>query len=137
MGRILALDYGKKRTGIAVTDPMQMIASPLVTVSSLQLHTFLSEYLEKEEVETIVVGLPVTLRNTDTHVTAEVRTLVDTLRGKFPSVSIVTVDERFTSKMAMDAMISGGMSKKDRARKENVDKISAAIILQSYLAQNS
>lgn len=137
MGRILAIDFGKRRTGIAVTDPMQMIASPLDTVETGSLLTFLSNYLAREEVEVIVAGLPLTLKNTDTHVTEDVRKLVARLQENFPHVRVVTVDERFTSKMAMDAMITGGMKKKDRSRKENVDKISAAIILQSYLSQIS
>jgi putative Holliday junction resolvase len=114
-----------------------MIASPLGTVPSGELLPFLEKYFTTEDVEVIVVGMPLSLQNADTHATAGVRQLLVTLAGKFPGHKVVTVDERFTSKMAMDAMISGGMKKKDRARKENVDKISAAIILQSYLAQIS
>ncbi len=137
MGRILAIDYGKKRTGIAVTDPMRIIASPLETVSTDKLFDFLSQYLSKEAVDVFVIGMPMNLQNTDTHITQEVRELLPKLEEKFPGIEIKSIDERFTSKMAMDAMISGGMKKKDRAKKENVDKISAAIILQSYLTQIS
>jgi putative Holliday junction resolvase len=137
MGRILAIDYGKKRTGIAVTDPLKIIASPLDTVPTESLLPFLKQYLMGEEVEVMVLGLPVDLNNQETHATAEVNDLVKTLKETFPLVSIRTIDERYTSKMAMDAMISGGMKKKDRANKGNIDKISAAIILQSFLAQNS
>lgn len=137
MGRILAIDYGKKRTGIAVTDPLQMIASPLETVATATLFDFLTKYLSMEEVDLFVIGMPMNLQNTDTHITQEVRDLLPRLQEKFPEIEIKSIDERFTSKMAMDAMISGGMKKKDRAKKENVDKISAAIILQSYLAQIS
>lgn len=133
MARILALDYGLKRTGIAVTDPMQIIATPLETVPTEKLFPFLENYLTKEAVETIVVGMPKSLDDKDTHATAGVRTLLAALAKKFPAIELVTEDERYTSKMAMDAMISGGMKKKNRRKKENLDKISAVLILQSYL----
>ncbi len=137
MGRILAIDYGGKRTGIAVTDPMKLIASPLDTVPTAQLIQFLDTYFATEEVECVVVGMPRNLQNQDTHVTGKVREFVAQLKDKYSGKEIKTVDERFTSKMAMDAMVSGGMKKKDRRNKGNVDKISAAIILQSYLQQFS
>ncbi|MTI21799.1 Holliday junction resolvase RuvX [Fulvivirga sp. RKSG066] len=133
MGRIIALDYGLKRTGIAATDPLKIIASPMETVQTPKLLQFLKDYLLKEEVETVVVGMPKTLDDQDTHATAAVRNLIKKLKEKFPSVNIVEEDERYTSKMALDAMIAGGMKKKDRRKKENVDKVSAALILQSYL----
>lgn len=134
MGRILAIDYGLKRTGIAVTDPMKMIASPLDTISTQNLFDFLINYIDQEEVETIVVGLPSNLDNKDTHTTKPVKKLIEKLKLKFPSKKIAGYDEKFSSKIAMDAMIRGGMKKKNRQKKENVDKISAAIILQDYMA---
>lgn len=133
MARILALDYGLKRTGIAVTDPMQIIATALETIPTEKLFTFLENYISSEEVETIVVGFPKSLNDKDTHATAPVRTLMAALEKKFPSIDLVAEDERYTSKMAMDAMIAGGMKKKNRRKKENLDKISAVLILQSYL----
>lgn len=136
MARILAIDYGKKRTGLAVTDPLQIIASPLETVATEKLLEYLKNYVEKENVESIVLGLPMDLRNQETHATQDVKLLAGRLEEAFPGVNIHTIDERYTSKMALNAMISGGMKKKDRAVKGNVDKISAAIILQSFLAQN-
>ncbi len=137
MGRILAIDFGLKRTGLAVTDPLKIIASPLETVPTGRLLEWLKDYLQKEEVEAIVLGMPVNLDGTDTHTTAPVKKLMQHIKEKFPGIHIVFEDERFTSKMAMDAMISGGMKKKDRRRKGNVDKISASIILQSYLSKQN
>lgn len=136
MGRIIALDYGLKRTGIAVTDSLKLIASPLTTVESATLLDFLRNYFVSEEVERIVVGLPRDLMNRETHGTKGVQSLLVKLSESFPTYPVSTVDERFTSKMAKDSMLAGGMKKKERARKENVDKISATLILQSYLTQN-
>lgn len=133
MARILALDYGLKRTGIAVTDPLQIIATGLETVPTDKLFTFLEQYLKNEEVETIVVGMPKRLDERDTHASAPVRTLISALAKKFPEINLVEEDERYTSKMAVNAMIEGGMKKKNRRKKENIDKISAVLILQSYL----
>lgn len=134
MARIIALDYGSKRTGIAVTDPLGMIASPLDTVASHVLMDFLKDYFAKEEVEEVVVGLPSNLNGGATDATPLVYAMVNRFKKLFPERKVVFHDERFTSKMAMDAMIAGGMKKKDRRKKENVDKISAAIILQSHLS---
>lgn len=133
MGRILAIDFGLKRTGIAVTDPLQIIATALDTVETKHLISFLKGYLEREEVKMFVVGLPKRLNNKDTDVTDRVRQLVEELRQTFPQQPIALVDERFTSSIAKQAMISGGMKKKDRRVKGNVDKISATLILQSYM----
>lgn len=133
MARIMSIDFGKKRTGIAVTDPLQIIANGLETVQTKDLPAFLKKYLSEEEVETIVVGMPKRLDNTNTHSTLAVKELIRRLKKVFPSINIEDHDERFTSKMAVRAMIDGGMKKKDRQIKENVDKISATIILQSYL----
>lgn len=133
MGRILAVDYGKARTGLAVTDPLRLIATPLDTVPSNLLIGFLKSYVEKESVDEFVVGMPKTLRNEDSEIAPLVRGFVTELEKTFPGKPVTLVDERFTSSMAMKAMIEGGMKKKDRQIKGNVDKISATIILQSFL----
>lgn len=134
MGRIVAIDYGTKRVGIATTDPLQMIASPLDTVHAKDVINFLKDYSAKEAVEAFVVGMPKNLQNEDTNATIHVRQFVVVLKRTFPEHEVHLVDERFTSKMALQTMIAGGTKKKDRAKKENLDKISATIILQSYLA---
>jgi putative Holliday junction resolvase len=133
MPRILAIDYGLKRTGLAVTDPMRIIATALDTVDSSKLFSFLSSYFHKEQVDQLVVGLPKRLNNKDTDMTAPVLKLVADLKVKFPDKPVALIDERFTSSIAMQSMIDGGMSKKDRRVKGNVDKISATLILQSYM----
>ncbi len=135
MARVLAIDYGTKRVGLAVTDSMQIIASPLNTVPAKDLAQYLEKYINTEEVETIVIGMPKRLNNTDTHITQQVREFTIHMTRKFPAIKIVNVDERFTSKMAFETMIAGGLSKKKRREKELIDKVSATIILQSYLAQ--
>ena len=133
MGRILAIDYGLKRTGIAVTDPLRIIATPLETVVTANLFPFLNNYLQKENVDEFVVGMPKTLSNEDSEIAPTVRKFVENLKLKFPEKSVHLADERFTSSMAMQAMIDGGMKKKDRQVKGSVDKISATIILQSFI----
>jgi putative Holliday junction resolvase len=133
MGRLLAVDYGLKRTGIAVTDPLRIIASPLETVPTADLLTFLAGYVLKENVDEFVVGMPKTLLNKDSEIAPAVRKFVENLKLKFPEKPVHLADERFTSSMAMRAMIEGGMKKKDRQVKGNVDKISATIILQSFI----
>ena len=135
MGRILAIDYGLKRTGIAVTDPMKIIATPLETIATATLISWLKTYFEKEEVERIVLGMPTKLDQSDTHTSEPVRKLFIQLEKQFPNIPVSLEDERFTSKMAMQSMIMGGMKKKDRREKSTVDKISASIILQSFLAR--
>lgn len=137
MPRIMAIDVGAKRIGLAVTDPLQMIASPLETIHSKDLVSFIGKYLEKEAVEAFVVGMPKTLQNTDTNATQMAKGCVTILRKNFPQISIHLQDERFTSVMAMNAMIAGGVKKKDRRNKANIDKVSATIILQSYLERSS
>lgn len=134
MGRILAIDYGRKRTGIAVTDPLRIIATPLETVSTHTLLEFLKVYLTKETVDEFVVGMPKTLLNEDSEIAPEVRAFVTRLKKTFPEKKVNLADERFTSSIAMRAMIDGGMKKKDRQVKGNVDKISATLILQSFLS---
>lgn len=137
MGRILAVDYGRKRTGLAVTDPLRLIATPLETVSSMEVLVYLKAYTQKETVDEFVVGMPKTLRNEDSEIAPLVRVFVGELEKTFPGKPITLVDERFTSSMAMKAMIAGGMKKKDRRIKGNVDKISATIILQSFLERTN
>jgi putative holliday junction resolvase len=133
MGRILAIDYGKKRTGLAVTDPLRIIATPLDTVLTNDLLSYLAIYMKKETVDEFVVGMPKTLKNEDSEIAPLVRVFVEELQKIYPEKKIHLEDERFTSRMAMQAMIEGGMKKKDRQVKGNVDKISATIILQSFL----
>ena len=137
MPRILAIDYGLKRTGIAVTDPMQIIATALETVETPQLISFLKKYFEKEQVSEMVIGMPKRLDNTDSDTAAAVRKFIELFKQNFPQTPITEVDERFTSSLALDAMISGGMKKKDRQVKGNVDKISATLILQNYMQSKS
>ena len=133
MGRIMAIDYGKKRTGLAVTDPLRIIATPLDTVSTNELISYLGNYMKKETVDEFVVGMPKTLKNEDSEIAPLVRAFVEELKKVYPEKKIHLADERFTSRMAMQAMIEGGMKKKDRQIKGNVDKISATIILQFFL----
>ena len=133
MGRIMAIDYGLKRTGIAVSDPLRIIATPLETVSSPELLVFLKAYLNKEAVDEFVVGMPKTLLNEDSEIAPFVRKFVEELKKTFPEKPVHLADERFTSSMAKKAMIQGGMKKKDRQVKGNVDKISATIILQGFM----
>jgi len=130
---MIGIDYGTKRVGLAVTDPLQMFASPLHTYLTGEVLTFLVQYAKEEEIEGFVVGMPLNLRGEDTHSTNYVRNFVEELRQKFPQKAIHLQDERFTSSIAVDTLIRGGMKKKDRRKKENIDKVSAAIILQSYL----
>lgn len=133
MGRILAIDFGKVRTGIAVTDELQIIASGLTTVNTDVLIPFLKEYCSKEKVELFLVGKPKQMNNTDSESEALIVPFLLKLSKEIPSIPIERVDERFTSKMAMQTMIAGGLKKKQRNNKALVDEISATIILQSYL----
>lgn len=137
MPRILAIDMGAKRIGIAVTDPLKLIATPLETIHSKDLVPFLKSYFEKEAVEAVVVGMPKKLDNTDTNATQMAKGCVTILRKNFPQIPVHLQDERFTSQMAMNAMIAGGVKKKDRQNKATIDKVSAAIILQSFLERSS
>ncbi|GAB4408714.1 MAG: Holliday junction resolvase RuvX [Microscillaceae bacterium] len=137
MARILAIDYGRKRTGLAVTDPLQIIATALDTVSTSELITFLQQYLRQETVEALVLGWPTKLDGQDTDTTSEVESLFHSLQKLFPDVPVHKHDERFTSKMALNALIEGGTSKKYRRQKANIDKVSAVIILQSFLESQS
>ncbi len=136
MGRILAIDYGRKRAGLAVTDPLQMIANGLTTVSSAELMTFLDKYTQTESVELFVVGLPKQMNNELSESMRYITPFVNTLKKRFPHIPVAMFDERFTSKLAHQTMIDGGLKKKDRRNKALVDQISATIILQSYLESN-
>lgn len=135
MGRILAIDYGTKRTGIAVTDPLQIIASALTTVRTCDLMQFLKDYFAKETVDHVVIGMPKTLRNENSENAKNVLIFEKHFKTQFPNMTISEMDERFTSTIAHQTMIDGGMKKKDRQNKEIVDSISATIILQSYMEQ--
>lgn len=133
MGRILAIDYGSKRVGLAVTDPLRMIASGLTTIHSKDVIAYLEDYLKKEKVDEIVVGEPKNLMNKKSDSARFIDPFVVHLTKKFPDVKIVRYDERFTSALAHQTMLMGGVKKKDRQNKETVDLISAIIILQDYL----
>ena len=133
MGRILAIDYGNKRVGLAVTDPLQLIATPLETIHSQDVVAYLKAYHQREPLDALVVGMPRTLSNEATDSTSAVVGLIRRLRKEFPEVPVHEIDERFTSRMAHAAMLAGGLSKKDRRDKATVDRVSATIILQSFL----
>jgi len=133
VGRIIAVDYGKKRTGLAVTDPLQIIATALDTVETSKLLDYLKKYFLKEQVDELVIGMPKQMNNTDSETAPFVRQMTARINETFPNLPVKYVDERFTSKIAMRAMVEGGMKKKNRREKENVDKISATLILQTYL----
>ena len=133
MSRILAIDYGKKRTGIAVTDILQIIANGLTTVPTTELMDFILKYVEKEPVERIVVGYPKQMNNEDSENMKRIVPFVNYLKKKLPHIPVEWVDERFTSVLAHQAMLDGGLRKKARQNKALVDEISATIILQSYL----
>ena len=135
MARLLAIDYGIKRTGLAVTDKEKIIASPLKTVATVELEAFLKDYISSEDVEAIIVGYPVTMNNQPSSLAKQLNPFINRLRKIFRDIAIHLVDERFTSSMAQKAMIEGGMKKSDRQKKDNIDKISASLILQSYLKQ--
>lgn len=133
MARIMALDYGLKRTGIAVTDPLQIIATGLVTVDTPKLMDFLKDYLQREQVERVIIGYPLNLDDTHTHATPLVEKFITDFTKLYPAMPVEKVDERFTSKMAKDAMLEMGLRKKQRRDKALVDEIAATILLQDYL----
>ena len=137
MSRILAIDYGTKRIGLAVTDPMQIFASPLDTVSPKDFDSFIEEYLKKEEVDEFVIGYPVQMNNQPSESVNYINPFIKKLKKTYPEKHIHLIDERFTSQMALRTMIDGGVKKKDRQDKSLVDKISASIILQSFLDNRS
>lgn len=134
MARILALDYGTKRTGIAVTDELQLIASGLTTILTKDIFSFLKAYTKQEQVELIVIGEPKQLNNTESGSEAFIKPFILKLKKQFPEIPINRVDERFTSKMAFQTLIDSGLTKKQRQNKALVDEVSATIILQSFLS---
>jgi putative Holliday junction resolvase len=137
MGRIIGIDYGKKRVGLAVTDPFKVFASPLKTVVAREFDTFISEYLQTEEIDAFVIGYPVQLNNKPSESVKYIDPFIVRLKKRFPGKPVYLVDERFTSQIAIKAMINGGVKKKERQDKSMVDRISASIILQSWLDKNN
>jgi putative Holliday junction resolvase len=135
MARIMAIDYGLKRTGIAVTDPLQIIASALTTIESARIFTFLEEYLKKETVELILIGDPRNLDDSPTDLSADVKRIISILQRKFPSIPVKTVDERYSSVMASRAIVDMGMKKGRRRDKGLVDQVAATMMLQEYLSK--
>lgn len=133
MGRIMAIDYGLKRTGVAVTDPLKIIATALATVETPKMVKFLKEYLAKEEVELVIIGMPSNWDESDTHATQPVKRFIETLQKQFPFLAVKEVDERFTSKMAARALVEMGMKKKQRQQKGMVDQVAATMMLQEYM----
>lgn len=129
----MAIDFGEKRTGIAVTDPLRIIANGLTTIDTPKLKEFLKDYFCREEVDTVVIGYPKTLKNELAKVVGKIDVFLVWLAAEYPEMKIVKVDERFTSKLAFQAMIDSGIGRKARQNKSLIDKISATIILQSYL----
>lgn len=137
MGKVVAIDYGRKRVGLAATDDLKLIASGLTTVHASEVILFLEEYVKSNEVETFVVGEPKNLNNTPSEFAEGTDNFVIHLQRKFKNIPVVRIDERFTSKMAFQSLIDSGAKKKTRQKKEIIDEISAVIILQSYLESNS
>jgi len=137
MSRILSIDYGAKRTGLAVTDPLQIIASGLTTVETPKLMDFLKSYFSNERVELVLVGMPSNWDDTATHATPLVHAFIKTFQKAFPQLPIQTVDERYTSKMATQAMLHMGLKKKQRQNKALVDEIAATIMLQEYMQRTN
>ena len=135
MTRLLALDYGTRRVGIAVTDELQLIASGLCTIRTHDCMDFLIEYLSKESVSTIVMGMPKNLRNQNTDATPYVKGFAKQIRKQFPEMKVELIDERFTSKIAFQSMLDSGLKKKARQDKALIDEVSATLILQSYMEQ--
>lgn len=133
MGRILAIDYGKRRTGLAVTDMLRITANPLLTIDTSGLLAWLVDYTRREQVDTIVIGYPRQMNGLDSETVPAIRACEQQIRSKLPDIQVVEFDERFTSVLAHQAMIAGGMKKKDRQNKMQVDKLAACIILESYL----
>jgi len=135
MSRILCFDYGTKRIGVAVTDELRIIASPLVTCDTYEIFNFVDQYISKHNIELFLVGMPLDLRGKPTDATKLTKSFISSLSKKYPNINVDTYDERFTSKIAKDSLIELGKTKKYRRNKRNIDKISASIILQSYLTR--
>ncbi len=137
MGRILGIDYGTKRIGLAITDPLQIFASPLITVGPDEFDLFLSDYMKKTEIDEFVIGYPVKMNNQPSETVKFINPFIKKLKRTYPEKYVHLIDERFTSSIALKAMIDGGVKKKERQNKAMVDKISASIILQSFLDTRS
>ena len=137
VGRILAIDYGKKRVGIAVTDPLQIIANRLTTVPTHEIWVFLAAYFSKENVEKVIVGYPMQMNNQPSEAVKYINPFLRKFQKDYPEMPLEQVDERFTSKIAFQTMIDAGLKKKDRQNKETIDAVSATIILQSYLERQN
>ncbi len=137
MGRIIGIDFGTKRIGLAATDPLQIIASPLDTVGNNEFFSYIAGYMKTEQVEAFVIGYPVQMNNQPSESVRFINPFIKKLKATYPDIDIHLADERFTSQMALRTMIDGGVKKKDRKDKSMVDKISASIILQSYLESRS
>jgi len=137
MGRIIGIDYGSKRIGLAVTDPLQIFASPLTTVSPADFDNFIKAYIKTDKVDAFVIGYPVQMNNQPSASVSYINPFIKKLKKEYPEIHIYLADERFTSQMALRTMIDGGVKKKDRQDKSMVDKISASIILQSFLDNRS
>lgn len=135
LARILAIDFGKKRVGLAVTDPLQLIANKLTTVASHQIFDFLKDYFQKEQVEKVIIGYPLQMNNEASEAVLYINPFLKRFQKLYPDMPIEQVDERFTSRMAFQTMIDAGLKKKDRQNKATIDAVSATIILQSYLEQ--
>lgn len=137
MGRIMAIDYGGKRTGLAVTDPLQIIATGLMTIETPKLMAFLKDYVKKEDVELVLIGMPTNWDDSDTHITGAVRKFIELFKKQLPATPIREVDERYTSKMASQAIAQMGLKKKRREQKGLIDEVAATIMLQEYLQSKS
>lgn len=133
MGRIIGIDYGRKRIGLAVTDPLQMFASPLVTVNNNEFESFIREYLKSEHVEAFVVGYPLQMNNKPSESVRYIDVFIRKIEKLFPGIPVMKADERFTSQIAFQTMVDGGVKKNGRRDKGMVDRISASIILQSFI----
>ncbi len=133
MPRIICIDYGAKRTGLAVTDPLQIIATAIGTIESKELINFLKKFTLQETVELIIIGMPLNLDDTPTHATPLVQAIIKRIQKELPTIPIITVDERYSSKNASKAMVQMGMKKKDRQIKANIDQVAATMLLQEYL----
>lgn len=136
MPRILSIDYGSKRTGLAVTDPLKIIATGLAGIHTKELENFLKDYFLKEEVEQVIIGHPTNWDDSDTHATPLVQAFINRFKKVFPTMPILKVDERLTSKMAVQSMVESGMKKKKRQNKNTIDEIAATIMLQEFLNNN-
>jgi putative Holliday junction resolvase len=133
LSRILSIDYGSKRTGLAVTDPNKIIATGLIGLHTKDLESFLTEYFKKEQVELVIIGHPTNWDDSDTHATPLVQAFINRFKKVFPDMPIEKVDERFTSKMAVQSMVQSGLKRTDRQNKKLVDEVAATIMLQEYL----